>query len=178
MISTVLQFILNHKLISGGSVLAIVIGALVIYFLIHRSSKSSKSKTSTAKTSRKAIKAQAANDAQFHHARRMSVLLKSLSYAGVPPHLLTAAQPQPQPKKTNHFSHALLWLFGAIGLSGAIFLFQKFSPNFGPLTLIQSVLAGVFPGAVALGHTLLGIFKRGKQTGALPQAAPRTVVQH
>lgn len=84
------------------------------------------------------------------HQERMAALIKGLHYAGVSRQLLNR---RPHDAR-EHLLRGLRWLFGAAGISGAMYGYAALQPANELLDALRAALLGIIPGAIGLAHLL------------------------
>ena len=100
--------------------------------------------------------------------QRMAALIKGLHYAGVAHDVLM--QPRPDPRA--HLLSGLRWLFGAAGLSSAMYGYESMQPGAGPDAALSGALIGLIPGALGLAHLLFSWMSSHRQSGRPALARP------
>jgi len=93
------------------------------------------------------------------HRQRMAALVKGLRYAGVANDIFS----KPTPKSRDHTLRGLRWLFGAAGLSLALYAYVSLQPADDPTSAARAALAGVVPGTIGLAHLLFSTVSRNRQ---------------
>jgi hypothetical protein len=86
------------------------------------------------------------------HQERMAALIKGLHFAGVARDVFA----KPRVDSRDHLLRGLRWTFGGMGISGAMFGFERLQP--GEITDVWSALRaaiiGLIPVAIGLAHLL------------------------
>jgi hypothetical protein len=106
---------------------------------------------------------------QMLHQERMATLVKSLHYAGVGKEIFS----KPTTASRDHALRGLRWLFGAAGLSAALYASTWMEPSFDPAAPTRAALAGIIPFLIGIAHLLFSFFTRSKPTPDLFSAASR-----
>jgi hypothetical protein len=101
---------------------------------------------------------------QMLHQERMASLVKGLHYAGVAHDIFS----KPTTDARSHVLSALRWLFGAAGLSAALYGYSAMQPFADPSTAARGALAGVVPGSIGLAHLVFSAFSRNRQKPNFP----------
>ena len=101
---------------------------------------------------------------QMLHQERMATLVKGLHYAGVAKDIFT----KPTATARDHILRGLRWLFGAAGLSAALYGYMTMQPSADPVNAARGALAGVVPGSIGLAHLLFSAFARNRQRPTFP----------
>ena len=104
---------------------------------------------------------------QMLHQERMASLIKGLHYAGVARDIF-----KPRQESRDHLLSGLRWLFGATGVSGAMYGYQTLQPVADASSAIGAALIGLIPGAIGLAHLLFSFLCSRKRTSAPMAAAP------
>jgi hypothetical protein len=81
--------------------------------------------------------------------QRMAALIKGLHYAGVSRDVF-----KPKHDAQDHLLRGLRWLFGAGGISGAMYAYASMQPASAFGDALKGVLLGIIPGAIGLAHLL------------------------
>ena len=87
---------------------------------------------------------------QLLNDERMAALIKGLHYAGVSRDLFA----RPRQDSRDHLLRGLRWLFGAAGISGALYGYESLQPTAATLDAWRAALAGVLPAAIGLAHLI------------------------
>jgi len=87
---------------------------------------------------------------QMLHTERMAAMVKGLHYAGVARDVFA----RPQTDARDHLLCGLRWMFGAAGLSGALYGYEQLQAVPDPLNAMRGLLAGIIPGLIGLAHLL------------------------
>jgi hypothetical protein len=95
---------------------------------------------------------------------RMATMVKGLHYAGVAPDILK----KPTIDWRDQVLRGLRWLFGAAGLSSALYAYAVMQPSADPTSAARSALAGVVPGSIGLAHLVCGAVARKWQRPNFP----------
>ena len=82
--------------------------------------------------------------------QRMAALIKGLHYAGVSRDVFV----RPKHDAQDHLLRGLRWLFGAGGISGAMYAYASMQPASAFGDALKGVLLGIIPGAIGLAHLL------------------------
>jgi len=101
---------------------------------------------------------------QMLHQERMATLVKGLHYAGVAKDIFS----KPTTGSRDHAQRGLRWLFGAAGLSLALYAYASMQPSVDPTSAARGALAGIVPGLIGLAHLLFSILSRNRQTANCP----------
>ena len=123
-LSGLLDGLTDHIIVIGLTVFALALGFFAISYLNRRK--------------------------QMMNNERMAALIKGLHYAGVAPHVWA----KPAHDSRDHLMKGVRWLFGSLGLSGAMYGYQRLEPVADPSDALRGALIGVIPGALALAHFL------------------------
>jgi hypothetical protein len=91
---------------------------------------------------------------QMLHQERMASLIKGLHFAGVA-HDVFAKPPKREAR--DHLLSGLRWLFGATGVSGAMYGYQTMQPVADAGSAVSAALIGLIPGAIGLAHLLFSL---------------------
>jgi hypothetical protein len=108
---------------------------------------------------------------QMLHQERMATVIKSLHYAGVARDVFKPKQPQPR----QHLLSGLRWLFGAAGVSGALYGYENLQPVADAGSAMSAALIGLIPGAIGLAHLLFSLLCSRRTITAPLAAAPGSV---
>jgi hypothetical protein len=81
---------------------------------------------------------------------RMAALIKGLHYAGVSRDVFN----KPKQDAHDHLLRGLRWLFGAGGISGAMYGYAAMQPANAVTDALRGVLLGIIPAAIGLAHLL------------------------
>jgi len=105
------------------------------------------------------------------HQERMASLIKGLHYAGVARDVFA----KPKPDARDHLLRGLRWLFGGVGVSGALYGYQRLQPAADASSALAGLLAGLVPALLGLAHLLFSWLTRRKSgnTIAAPQSGYR-----
>jgi hypothetical protein len=103
---------------------------------------------------------------QMLHQERMAALIKGLHYAGVARDVF-----KPRQESRDHLLSGLRWLFGATGVSGAMYGYQSLQPVADAGDAVRGALIGVIPGAIGLAHLLFSFVCSRRKTSAPVAAA-------
>ena len=95
---------------------------------------------------------------------RMATLVKGLHYAGVAKDVFS----KPTPDSRHHVLRGLRWLFGAAGLSLALYAYASMQPFADPTSAARGALAGVVPASIGLAHLLFSAMCRNRQRPNFP----------
>ena len=87
---------------------------------------------------------------QMQQQLQMAALIKGLHYAGVSRDVLNGRKREAQ----DHLLRGLRWLFGAGGVSGAMYAYASLQPAGTILDGLKGALLGLIPGAIGLAHLL------------------------
>jgi hypothetical protein len=82
--------------------------------------------------------------------QRFAAIIKGLHRSGLAQEVLT--QPAQDPR--DHLLRGLRWLFGAAGLSSAMYGYESMQPAVAPDAALSGALIGLIPGALGLAHLL------------------------
>src|SRR5262245_60609796 len=93
---------------------------------------------------------------QMLHQERMASLIKGLHFAGVA-HDVFGKAPKPTHEARDHVLSGLRWLFGATGVSGAMYGYQAMQPVADSGSAVSAALIGLIPGAIGLAHLLFSL---------------------
>jgi hypothetical protein len=107
---------------------------------------------------------------QLQQQLQMAALIKGLHYAGVSRDVFNTRRQDAQ----DHLLRGLRWLFGAGGVSGAMYAYASMQPASAFVDAIKAALLGLIPGAIGLAHLLFSLIcsLRNKTTAArLPPGA-------
>jgi len=96
---------------------------------------------------------------QMLHQERMATLVKGLHYAGVAKDVFS----KPTADSRDHALRGLRWLFGAAGLSAALYAYASMQPSADPTSAARGALAGVVPALIGLAHLLFSALSRNRQ---------------
>ena len=102
---------------------------------------------------------------QMLHQERMASLIKGLHFAGVA-HEVFAKQPPRKRDSRDHLLSGLRWLFGATGVSGAMYGYQSLQPVADAGMAVSAALIGLIPGAIGLAHLLFSLICSRRQAVA------------
>lgn len=139
-----LQQVTGNIVVGGLAVFALSLGFFAIHYLARRR--------------------------QMLHQERMAALIKGLHYAGVARDVFN----KPKPDSRDHLLSGLRWLFGALGLSGAMYGYEAMQPVADAGSALQGAFIGIIPGALGIAHLLFSwICSRSRQTTTV--ALPRGV---
>src|SRR5439155_25204169 len=83
---------------------------------------------------------------QMIHQERMATLVKGLHYAGVAKDIFS----KPTTGSRDHAQRGLRWLFGAAGLSLALYAYASMQPSADPTCAASVALVGIVPGLIGL----------------------------
>jgi hypothetical protein len=87
------------------------------------------------------------------HQERMAALIKGLHFAGVARDVFA----RPRADSRDHLLRGLRWTFGAAGMSGAMYGFERFQPPSDITDVwsaLRAALIGLIPAAIGLAHLL------------------------
>jgi len=101
---------------------------------------------------------------QMLHQERMATLVKGLRYAGVAKDLFS----KPTADSRDQALCGLCWLFGAAGLSLALYAYASMQPSADPTSAARGALAGVVPASIGLAHLLFSAMSRNRQRPNFP----------
>jgi len=87
---------------------------------------------------------------QLQQQLQMAALIKGLHYAGVSRDVFNARKRDAQ----DHLLRGLRWLFGAGGVSGAMYAYASLQPAATFIESMKSALLGLIPAAIGLAHLL------------------------
>jgi uncharacterized membrane protein YciS (DUF1049 family) len=87
---------------------------------------------------------------QLQQQLRMAALIKGLHYAGVSRDVFNVRKQDAQ----DHLLRGLRWLFGAGGVSGAMYAYASLQPANAVFDALKGALLGLIPGAIGLAHLL------------------------
>jgi hypothetical protein len=104
---------------------------------------------------------------QMLHQERMASLIKGLHYAGVARDVFM----KPKADSRDHLLRGLRWLFGGVGMSGAMYGYETLQPVATANNALTGLLVGLIPSLLGLAHLLFSWLIRNK--GTRP-AAPQT----
>lgn len=90
---------------------------------------------------------------QLQQQLRMAALIKGLHYSGVSRDVFNARRHDAQ----DHLIRGLRWLFGAGGVSGAMYAYASLQPAAAFIDAIKGALLGLIPGAIGLAHLLFSL---------------------
>ena len=85
---------------------------------------------------------------------RMAAILKGLHYAGVSRDVFKKQTADSQ----DHLLRGLRWLFGGVGVSGALYTYGSIEPVADTGAAVRGALIGLIPGAMGLAHLLFSWF--------------------
>ena len=85
---------------------------------------------------------------------RMAAILKGLHYAGVSRDVFK----KPVANSQDHLLRGLRWLFGGMGVSGALYTYGSIEPVADETAAVRGALIGLIPGALGLAHLLFSWF--------------------
>ena len=100
---------------------------------------------------------------QMLHQERMASLIKGLHFAGVAHDVFAKPQPRAHDSRA-HLLSGLRWLFGATGVSGAMYGYQTLQPVADAGIALSAALVGLIPGAIGLAHLLFSWICSRRQT--------------
>jgi hypothetical protein len=106
---------------------------------------------------------------QMLHQERMASLIKGLHYAGVARDVF--AKPKTEPR--DHAMRGVRWLFGALGLSGALYGYETLQPIADSGEALRGAIVGVIPGAIGLAHLLCSLLSSRRATRQAPSSVYR-----
>ena len=86
---------------------------------------------------------------------RMAAILKGLHYAGVSRDVF---KKQHTADSQDHLLRGLRWLFGGVGVSGALYTYGSIEPVADAGAAVRGALIGLIPGAMGLAHLLFSWF--------------------
>jgi hypothetical protein len=92
------------------------------------------------------------------HQERMASLIKGLHYAGVAKDVFA----KPKADARDHLLSGLRWLFGGIGMSGAVYGYQRLQPAADASSALAGLLAGLIPALLGLAHLIFSWLTRRK----------------
>jgi len=107
---------------------------------------------------------------QMLHQERMASLIKGLHYAGVARDVF-----RPRQESREHLLSGLRWLFGAAGVSGAMYGYENLQPVADAGDAISGALIGLIPGAIGLAHLLFSWLCSRRHRSAPMAASPGTI---
>ena len=87
---------------------------------------------------------------QMLQQERLAALIKGLHYAGVSREVFK----RPNQDAHDHLLRGLRWLFGAAGVSTAMYGYAEMQPANAVTDALKGVLLGIIPGAIGLAHLL------------------------
>jgi hypothetical protein len=89
---------------------------------------------------------------QMLHQERMAAMVKGLHYAGVAREVFARQKADSR----EHLLCGLRWLFGAAGISGTMYGYERLQPaGLGDtLTALRGALIGLIPAAIGIAHLL------------------------
>lgn len=87
---------------------------------------------------------------QLVQQERIAALIKGLHYAGVSRDVFN----RPRQDSQEHLLRGLRWLFGAGGVSGAMYAYASMQPASAVGDALRGALLGIIPGAIGLAHLL------------------------
>jgi hypothetical protein len=109
---------------------------------------------------------------QLLHQERMAAMIKGLHYAGVAREVFA----RPQPDSRDHLLRGMRWMFGAAGLSGALYGYEALQPVPDAVNAAQGLLAGIIPALIGLAHLIFSwICRRHSAPPAITGGYYRTV---
>jgi hypothetical protein len=82
--------------------------------------------------------------------QRMAAIIKGLHYAGVTRDVFK----KPAADSHDHLLRGLRWLFGGLGVSGALYTYGSVEPVADAGEAIRGAMIGVIPGGIGLAHLL------------------------
>jgi hypothetical protein len=100
--------------------------------------------------------------------QRMAVLIKGLHYAGVAREVLT----QPTEDARDHLLRGLRWLFGALGISSAMYGFESLQPMATEADALRGAVIGLIPAAIGIAHLVFS--RMSPRQPARPVVLPRS----
>ena len=106
---------------------------------------------------------------QLQQQLQMAALIKGLHYSGVSRDVFNARRHDAQ----DHLLRGLRWLFGAGGVSGAMYAYASLQPASAFIDAVKGALLGLIPGAIGLAHLIFSFIcsLRNRATSArMPQA--------
>ena len=108
--------------------------------------------------------------------QRMAALIKGLHYAGVSRQVFN----RPRQDAHDHLLRGLRWLFGAGGISGAMYGYAAMQPTPVLLDGLRGALLGIIPGAIGLAHLLFSWICawRGRVAARTPAAGSYRAARH
>ena len=104
------------------------------------------------------------NRRQMIHQERMATLLKGLHYAGVARDIFS----KPKTDWRDYVLRGLRWLFGAAGLSSALYGYAVMQPSADPTSAARGALAGVVPASIGLANLICALMCRHRQRPNFP----------
>ena len=87
---------------------------------------------------------------QMLHQERMASLIKGLHYAGVAREVFA----KPKRDSRDHVLSGLRWLFGGVGVSGAMYGYETVQPSMDASAAASGALLGLIPAALGLAQLL------------------------
>jgi hypothetical protein len=87
---------------------------------------------------------------QLQQQLQMAALIKGLHYSGVSRDVFNARRHDAQ----DHLLRGLRWLFGAGGVSGAMYAYASLQPASAFIDAIKGALLGLIPAAIGLAHLI------------------------
>src|SRR5918994_393954 len=91
--------------------------------------------------------------------QRMAAIVKGLHYAGVTRDVFR----KPAADSHDHLLRGLRWLFGGLGVSGALYTYGSVEPVADGGEAIRGALVGVVPGAIGAAHLLFSAVCRRRE---------------
>jgi hypothetical protein len=95
--------------------------------------------------------------------QRMAAIVKGLHYAGVTRDVFK----KPPADSHDHLLRGLRWLFGGLGVSGALYTYGSVEPAIDG-EAIRGALVGLIPGAIGLAHLLFSMICRRRERNQEP----------
>jgi hypothetical protein len=108
---------------------------------------------------------------QLRQQLQMAALIKGLHYAGVSRDVFNARKRDAQ----DHLFRGLRWLFGAGGVSGAMYAYASMQPAATFIDSVKGALLGLIPGAIGLAHLLFSFIcslRNRASSARMPQVGP------
>jgi hypothetical protein len=101
---------------------------------------------------------------QMLHQERMATMVKGLHYAGVAKDIFS----KPTADSRDYVLRGLRWLFGAAGLSSALYAYAVMQPSADATSAARGALAGIVPASIGLAYLLFAAMSRNRQKPNFP----------
>src|ERR1051326_1901774 len=101
---------------------------------------------------------------QMLHQERMATMVKGLHYAGVAKDIFS----KPTADSRDYVLRGLRWLFGAAGLSSALYAYGVMQPSADATRAARGALAGIVPASIGLAYLLFAAMSRNRQKPNFP----------